>query len=79
MLGIYETLPPEVRDDKINLVYELNKESYFAVNTTVGQTDRIMLPEIVLQGGKWGLITHNTFLSYLIQKRESIYTTTREM
>ena len=56
MLGIYETLPPEVRDDKINLVYELNKESYFAVNTTVGQTDMIMLPKIVMQGGKWELI-----------------------
>ena len=56
MLDIYETLPLEARDDKIALVYELNKQSYVAVNTTVGQTNRVMLPEIVMQGGKWGPI-----------------------
>ena len=31
-----------------------NKENYVAVKTAVGLTDRMMLPEIVMQGGKWG-------------------------
>ena len=54
MLDIYETLPSEMRDDKISLIYEMNKENYVAVKTAVGITDRILLPNLVMQGGKWG-------------------------
>ena len=30
MLDIYETLPLDARDDKVALVYEMNKENYVA-------------------------------------------------
>ena len=61
MLDIYETLSPELRDDKISLMYEMNKENYVAVKTAVGLTDRILLPKIIMQGGKFGpLLCSNT-------------------
>jgi hypothetical protein len=54
MLDLYETLPPQERDDKLALIYKMNKENYVAVNTAVGLTERVMLPSVVMQGGKWG-------------------------
>jgi hypothetical protein len=54
MLDLYDTLPPEARDDKLALVYKVNTENYVAVNTSVGQTDRVNMKNIVMQGGKWG-------------------------
>ena len=54
MLDMFDTLPAEERDDKLALVYEMNKENYVVVNTAVGLTDRVMLPTLVMQGGKWG-------------------------
>ena len=54
MLDMFETLPPDARDDKIALIYQLNKENHVAVNTAVGITERVMLPKVVMQGGKWG-------------------------
>ena len=32
----------------------MNKENYVAVNTAVGLTERVTLPSVVMQGGKWG-------------------------
>ena len=54
MLDIYDTLPSQARDDKVALIYEMNKENYVAIKTAVGLTDRTMLPKVVMQGGKWG-------------------------
>ena len=54
MLDIFETLPKDSRDDKIALIYEMNKENHVAVKTSVGLTERKMMPNIVMQGGKWG-------------------------
>ena len=54
MLDIFETLPADARDDKIALIYEMNKENHVAVKTAVGLTKREMIPRIVMQGGKWG-------------------------
>ena len=44
MLDIYETLPPNARDDKVALVYEMNKENYVAIKTAMGLTERVALP-----------------------------------
>ena len=54
MLDIYETLPAQARDEKVALVYELNKENYVAVKTAVGLTERAMIPTVVMQEGRWG-------------------------
>ena len=54
MTDLYDTLPQQARDDRLALVYQLNRENYVAVNTAVGQTDRVQIKNIVMQGGKWG-------------------------
>ena len=51
MMDLFETLPPEARDDKISLIYKANKDNYVAVNTAVGLTERVNLNNIVMQGG----------------------------
>ena len=56
MNDLWDTLPHSVRDDKLGLVFQTSKENLVAVNTAVGQTDRTTIPEIVAQGGTWGLM-----------------------
>ena len=54
MLDLYDSLPESERDDKLALVYETNVNNLVAVNTGVGQTDRVSIPCNVQQGGGWG-------------------------
>ena len=54
MLDLYDSLPESEHDDKLALVYETNVRNMVAVNTGVGQTDRVAIPQIVQQGGGWG-------------------------
>ena len=54
MNDLWDTLPQHARDDKVGLIYESSKNNLVAVNTAVGQTERINIPEIVTQGGTWG-------------------------
>ena len=51
---LYDYLPEDSRDDKLALIYESNVENLVAVNTPVGQTDRVNIPTIVQQGSGWG-------------------------
>jgi hypothetical protein len=54
MNDLWDTLPATARDDRLGLLYESNRSNLVAVNTTVGQTDRVDIPEIAQQGGTWG-------------------------
>ena len=54
MNDIYDLLPQGLRDSKLALVYETNKSNLVAINTPMGLTERIDIPEIVQQGGSWG-------------------------
>ena len=54
MNDLWDTLPPEARDDRLGLVYQTSITNNVAVNTGVGQTSRVNIPEIVTQGGTWG-------------------------
>ena len=56
MNDIYDTLPPEQRDDKLSLIYESNKNNLVAVKTPVGLTERTNIKKIVTQGGTFGPI-----------------------
>ena len=49
-----DALPENKRDDKLALVYQTNVKNLVAVNTAVGQTERVNIPKIVQQGGAWG-------------------------
>ena len=51
---VYDALDEDSKDDKIALLYDINKENKVAVNTGIGQTDRIDVERIVTQGGTWG-------------------------
>ena len=49
-----------------------------AVNTAVGLTDRVMLPSLVMQGGKWGplkcSLTMDKIGKSCVDKGEHLYT-----
>ena len=52
--AFWDTLPADARDDRLGLLYESTRTNLVAVNTGVGQTDRVDIPEIAQQGGTWG-------------------------
>ena len=56
MNDLVDTLPSSSHDDKLAMIYEANKFNKVAINTAVGQTDRVEIPRIVMQGGTWGPI-----------------------
>ena len=51
---VYDSIPHNMRNDKLALLFQANKQNLVAVNTAVGLTDRIDIPNIVQQGGTWG-------------------------
>ena len=54
MTDLYDSLEEKERDNKLALVYESNVNNLVAVNTNMGQTERINIEKIVQQGGSWG-------------------------
>ena len=54
MNDMYDSLPKEQQDDKLALIYESNRNNLIAVNTPVGQTDRVNVERTVMQGGTFG-------------------------
>ena len=54
MIDMYDSLPPSQHDDKLAVIYESNQNNYVAVNTSVGQTERVNIQNVVMQGGTFG-------------------------
>ena len=54
MNDVWDTLPHHARDDRLGLVYQMSRRNMVAINTAVGQTERVNIPEITAQGGTWG-------------------------
>ena len=54
MMDMLDTLPSSSHDDKVAMIYEGNKANNVAINTGVGQTSRVEVRSIVMQGGTWG-------------------------
>ena len=54
MNDLWDNLPHHARDDRLGLLYESSKKNLVAVNTAVGQTERVDIPEIAQQGGDMG-------------------------
>ena len=74
MSDLYDTLPEQSRDDRLALVYQVNRENYVAVNTSVGQTDRVNIQNIVMQGGKWGpLKCSNSMDKSFVDSGQNLY------
>ena len=78
MLDLHDTLPPEARDDKLALVYQVNSENFVSVNTSVGQTERVNMKNIVMQGGKWGPLQCSNSMDKIgkkcVELGENLYT-----
>ena len=68
MLDLCENLPKNERDDKMSLLYKMNTENQVAINTAIGQTERVNMPEIVMQGGKWGPLKCSNTMDKIGQK-----------
>ena len=61
MNDLWDTLPEHAHDDKLGLIYETSRTNMVAINTAVGQSERVNIPEITTQGGTWGpLLCSNT-------------------
>ena len=77
MNELYDCLPANQRDRKLALIYQTNMNNLVAVNTPVGQTDRVNMPQIVQQGGGWGPMECSVSIDKLgricSQRREYIY------
>ena len=54
MNDLVDSLPASSQDDKVALIFEANRSNKVAINTSVGQTERVEIPRIVMQGGTWG-------------------------
>ena len=54
MNDFYDSLPVKQQDDKLALIFESNKNNLVAVNTPVGQTERVNIQRVVTQGGTFG-------------------------
>ena len=54
MNELWDTIDSSVRDDKLGLIFEMSRSNLVAVDTAVGQTERVEIREIVTQGGTWG-------------------------
>ena len=46
-----------INDDKLALLYDVNKTNLVAVRTSVGITERVKFHENILQGDVWGPLT----------------------
>ena len=51
MNDLWDTLPTDAHTDRLGLVYQVNTKNLVAVNTAVGQTDRVNISRIITQGG----------------------------
>jgi hypothetical protein len=56
MNNLCDTIPKSDWDNKLALVYKNNSENLVAVKTPFGLTERVVIKDIVTQGGVWGPI-----------------------
>ena len=77
MNDIFDCLPENKRDRKLALIYQTNINNLVAVNTPVGQTERVNMPQIVQQGGGWGPMECSISIDKIgrqcVQRREHLY------
>ena len=80
MNTMYESLPYEQQDDKLELINTSNVNNVVAVNTPVGQRDRVNISKIVTQGGTFGPFECSNSIDTIgknVNKVENIYIHTR--
>ena len=77
MNDLFDTLPVEHQDEKLALMYGANVKTAMAVNTAVGQTERVIIRETVQQGGVFGPIMCSNSIDKIgklcYQRGENLY------
>ena len=77
MNDIFDCLPEKERDRKVALIYQTNVNNLVAVNTPVGQTERVNMSQIVQQGGGWGPMQCSVSIDKIgrqcIQRRQHLF------
>ena len=77
MNDMYDCLSENQRDRKLALIYQTNMNNLVSVNTPVGKTDRVNMPQIGQQGGGWGPMECSISIDKLgrisTQRREYVY------
>ena len=77
MNDLFDCLPESARDRKVALIYQTNVKNMVAVNTPVGQTDRVNMAQIVQQGGGWGPMQCSVSIDKIgrqcIKRREHLF------
>ena len=67
-----------IRDDKLALLFDINRINRVAVKTALGMTHRVTMQELVMQGDCWGPIMASNsidlFGKICLEKEENIYT-----
>ena len=65
-----------IRDDKLALLFDINRTNKVAVKTPLGLTDRVIMRELVLQGDSWGLILASNSIDMIgkicLEKQQNI-------
>ena len=51
---IFDSLTKDNKNDKLAMLYEMNRQNLVAIKTPFGLTDRVNMENIVQQGGTWG-------------------------
>ena len=78
MNDLYEAVPHSGQNDKLALLYKSNYENQVSVKTAVGQTRRVNMPKIVMQGGSWGPLQCSNSIDKIgkgcEENREHLYT-----
>ena len=62
---VYDALDEDAKNDKIALLYNINKKNKVAINTAMGQTDRVEVDRIVTQGGTLGSLLCSNHIDML--------------
>ena len=77
MIDIFDNIKEENRNEKISLLYLMNKKNNVGIKTKHGMTERICIPDIVQQGGKWGPVKCSSSVDTLgkkvIERKEVFY------
>ena len=67
-----------IRDDKLALLFDINRSNRVAVKTAMGLTERVIMKNLVMQGDSWGpILASNTvdlFGKICLENEENIYT-----
>ena len=54
MNDVFDSVSEKNKNDKLALLFQSNQRNLVSVNTAVGLTERVNIPNIVQQGGTWG-------------------------